>query len=287
MSSTIATSQVRSSGLGTQQEKLARVYEADVYPLLGQKLADLLTTNLTLPGAAHTLALGCGLGTTTTDILHRTDSDSRLVVVESSEALVARARACVATEHQGRRALFRAHDLATPLPFADGGFDRVLASVELAQQAAPAALLSELLRVTKPGGELRLATTLAGTWHEFLDVYTDVLVRLHKNEAADAVAAYRGSYPDSEGLARQMEALGAGEVTVTTTHWELVFRTGREFFYAPVIELGPLPKWKAMAGKGSEMQDTFLAVKEAIDTYFAGSAFGVSICAGLFVAAKP
>jgi len=77
-----------------------------------------------------------------------------------------------------------------------------------------------------------------------------------------------------------------GQVTVETTHWELVFRSGREFFYAPVIELGPLARWKTIAGKGSEVQDIFLAVKEAIDTYFGGTAFGVSIVAGVFVGTK-
>jgi hypothetical protein len=34
------------------------------------------------------------------------------------------------------------------------------------------------------------------------------------------------------------------------------------------------------------MQDTFVAVKEAIDTYFAGLAFSVSVVAGLFSGVK-
>ena len=45
-------------------------------------------------------------------------------------------------------------------------------------------------------------------------------------------------------------------------------------------------RWKSIAGKGAEMQDVFLAVKEAIDTYFAGSAFGVSVVAGVFSGTK-
>jgi hypothetical protein len=131
-----------------------------------------------------------------------------------------------------------------------------------------------------------LATPLTGTWREFLDVYSDVLVRLRKQEAATALAAYGKSFPEPEALAKQLEAAGLGSVAVETTHWELVFRTGREFFYAPVIEQGPLARWKSIAGKGAEMQDVFLAVKEAIDTYFAGSAFGVSVVAGVFSGTK-
>ena len=286
MSSTSSSSQVRPARLLTLQEKLARVHGEEVYPLFGQKLADLLTANLALARDAHVLQIGCGLGTTNTEILQQTDADSRLIAVEASPAFIERARANVAAEYLGRRVFFRAHNLERKLPFAENGFDHVLANVSLADLATPATLVSELVRVTKPGGELRLATSLAGTWREFIDVYLDVLVRLRRQESAEALAAYRRSFPEPETLAKQLEAAGMGQIAVETTHWELVFRTGREFFYAPVIELGPLARWKTIAGKGPEMQDTFLAVKEAIDTYFAGTGFAVSVVAGVFSGIK-
>jgi ubiquinone/menaquinone biosynthesis C-methylase UbiE len=286
MAPTASSSQVRSAQLLTQREKLARVYEEEVYPLFGQKLADLLTADLSLAAHSHVLQIGCGLGTTTTELLHQTDPDSRLIAVETSPAFVENARANVAAEYLGRRVFFRAHDMATKLPFAENGFDYVLANVVLSDLADPSLLVSELVRVIKPGGQLRLATPLAGTWREFLDVYSDVLVRLRQNEMADALAVYGRSFPEPEALACQLEAAGMGTIAVETSHWELVFRTSREFFYAPVIEWGPLARWKAIAGKGPKMQDTFLAVKEAIDTYFAGLAFSVSVVAGVFSGVK-
>jgi ubiquinone/menaquinone biosynthesis C-methylase UbiE len=290
MSLTGSSSQTRPARLLTQQEKLARVHEEEVYPLFGQKLADLLMANLVLaPGGQvpqQVLQIGCGLGTTNTEILQRTDADSRLIAMESTPVLVERARANVPAEYLGPRVFFREHNLEGTLPFAEDVFDHVLANISLADLASPSVLISELVRVTKPGGELRLATPLAGTWREFLDVYSDVLVRLRKPESAEALAAYGKSFPEPETLAKQLEAAGLGQVAVETTHWELIFRTGREFFYAPVIEHGPLPRWKSIAGKGAEMQDIFLAVKEAIDTYFAGSAFGVGVVAGVFSGTK-
>jgi ubiquinone/menaquinone biosynthesis C-methylase UbiE len=273
--------------LQTQQEKLVRIQEEEVYPLFGQKLADLLIQGLSLVPQAHVLQIGCGLGSTTTQLIHQSDPDSRVIAIESSQPLIERARVNVAAEHLGRRVFFRAHDLNTKLPFADNTFDCVLVNVVLADLDSPAALIAELVRVIKPGGQARLATPLAGTWREFLDVYSDVLVRLRKNETVKALAAYGKSFPESEALASQLEALGLGKVSVETTHWELVFRTGREFFYSPVIELGPLARWKSIAGKGVEVQDTFLAVKEAIDTYFTGIAFSVSVVAGVFSGLKP
>jgi ubiquinone/menaquinone biosynthesis C-methylase UbiE len=286
MSSTGSSSQMRPARLLTQQEKQARVFEEDVYPLFGQKLADLLMANLVLRRNGHVLQIGCGLGTTNTEILQQTDADSRLIAVETTPVFVERARANVPAEYLGRRIFFRAHNLEGKMPFAENGFDHVIANLTLADLASPGTLVSELVRVTKPGGELRLATPLAGTWREFLDVYSDVLVRLRRQESAEALAAYAKSYAEPEALAKQLEAAGMEKVAVETTHWELVFRTGREFFYAPVIEQGPLARWKSIAGKGAEMQDIFLAVKEAIDTYFGGSAFSVSVVAGIFSGTK-
>jgi ubiquinone/menaquinone biosynthesis C-methylase UbiE len=287
MASPDSSSQNRPTRLLTQQEKLAHVYEEEVYPLYGQKFADLLTANLTLSPHAHVLQIGCGLGSTTTELLQRMDPESQLIVVETSPWLIERARASVAADPLGRRVFFRAHHLDSKLPFAENGFDYVLANVSLADPTLSASLLPELVRVTKPGGALRVTTPLAGTWREFLDVYRDVLLRLRRDESAVALAAYAESFPEPEALARQCEAAGVGPVAVETTHWELVFRTAREFFYAPVIEFGPLARWKTIAGKGPEMQDIFLAVKEGIDTYFGSSAFAVSVVAGLFMGAKP
>ena len=286
MATTGSSSQLRPTRLLTRQDRLARAHDEEVYPLFGQKLADLLTPGLVLAPRAHVLQIGCGLGDTTSGLLQKMDSDSRAIVVEATPALVERARAGIDAELLGKRVFFRPHQLDAKLPFAENGFDLVLANVALPELASPAALLADLVRVTKPGGELRLATPLAGTWHEFLDVYSDVLVRLRKQKAAEALAAYRATFPEPEALASQLEAVGLAQAAVETVHWELMFRTGREFFYAPVIELGPLPRWKALAGKGAEMQDTFLAVKEAIDTYYGGGAFVVSIYAGMFSGRK-
>lgn len=286
MATTGSSPEQRPARLLTQQDRLARTYEEQVYPLVGQKVADLLVGGLSLPPRGHLLQIGCGLGDTTAVLLHRLDADSRLIAVEATPALVERARAGLADDVLGKRLFFRAHSLDEKLPFAENGFDRVLANVSLSELSAPAAFLSELVRVTKPGGELRLATPVSGSWGEFLDVYTDVLVRLRRPDAALALAAYRASFPEPEAVAVQLEAAGIGEVAVETVHWELMFRTAREFFYSPVIELGPLGRWKAIAGKGAEMQDTFLAVKQAIDTYFGGTAFSVGLFAGVFSGEK-
>ena len=87
--------------------------------------------------------------------------------------------------------------------------------------------------------------------------------------------------------ARWFEAAGLESVEVEVERWELLFKSAREFFFAPVVEYGPLPRWKEIAGKGDEMQDVFFFIKEAIDAYFGTGSFSVSVVAGCIRGRKP
>jgi hypothetical protein len=133
--------------------------------------------------------------------------------------------------------------------------------------------------VVRPGGQMRLATLTQGTWQEYLDIYRDVLVRLHREDALASLRGYTGAFPEPASVCALVEEAGFRVGRTELERWELVFSSSREFFYAPVIEQGPLPAWRKIAGKGPLVQDTFLAVKEALDTYFAGRPFGVGIMA--------
>jgi hypothetical protein len=85
-----------------------------------------------------------------------------------------------------------------------------------------------------------------------------------------------------------LESAGLTGVAVEIDRWELLFKSAREFFFAPIIELGPLPTWKQIAGgKGDEMQDVFFFVKEAIETYFSGTVFPVSMVVGCLRGTRP
>lgn len=272
--------------LMTDEEKRARLYEEEIFPLIGQRLVERLSAGVPVPAQAHILQIRCGLGNATSDLLQRIDPSCRIVDLEASPVLVERARARIATEQFGSRALFRPQGQG-PLPFDPASFDLVLANVTLSDLARPEEFHADLFRVARPGAEVRVASLLRGTWLEFMDVYRDVLVRLGRDDALASLRGYAASFPESSAVARDLEQAGFSAVSVRREHWDLVFRSAREFFYAPVIELGPLSRWKQIAGKGAEVQDTFLAVKQAIDTYFAGQPFSVSIEAGVFTAQKP
>jgi SAM-dependent methyltransferase len=274
----------KSARVMTDEEKRARLYEEQVFPLIGQRLVEHLLAGVTAKPQAQLLQLRCGLGGAFSDLLERMDPSCRVVDLEASPVLAERAR--LAAQQFGSRVLVRPQ-APGPLPFEAASFDMVLANVPLSDLARPEEFLDDLFRVARPGAEVRVATLLRGTWMEFIDVYRDVLVRLSREDALASLRGYAASFPEAGTVAHHLEHAGFVEAQGRREHWELMFRSAREFFYAPVIELGPLPRWKQIAGKGAEVQDTFLAVKQAIDTYFAGQPFSVSIEAGVFTAKKP
>ncbi|GAA2743212.1 MULTISPECIES: demethylmenaquinone methyltransferase [Kitasatospora] len=81
---------------------------------------------------------------------------------------------------------------ATKLPFADDSFDAVTISFALRNVQDTAAALSEMHRVTKPGGKLVVCEFSTPTWTPFRTVYTEYLMR-----ALPPVATAVSSNPDA------------------------------------------------------------------------------------------
>lgn len=99
------------------------------------------------------LVLDVGVGTGLE--LPMFDSATRLVGVDLSEPMLARARARVEREGLANVEGLLVMD-ATRLAFETGRFDAVVAPYVLTVVPDPRALLDELLRVTRPGGEIVL-----------------------------------------------------------------------------------------------------------------------------------
>ena len=137
----------------------------------------------------------------------------------------------------------------------------------------------------KKGGEVRCTLPLAGTFQEFHDLYREVLIKHDKHEALERLEQHIARYPTMDHVERCMRSAnldGALEIE----EFSLLFKSSREFFFAPVIEYGPLTEWKEIAGGGQEMQDVFWYIKEAIDAYFDGRPFQVTVKAGCIIGKK-
>jgi SAM-dependent methyltransferase len=123
------------------------------------------------------LDAGCGAGAHAAELVAR---GARVTGVDSSAGLLA-----LAARRLGPAAALHRADLADPLPFPDGAFDVVLASLLLHYLRDWAPTLAEFHRVLAPGGRL-----VASTHHPFMD---------HRPDSAES---YFATYPIEEDWSR-------------------------------------------------------------------------------------
>ena len=262
-----------------KHEKLARIYDDEILPIWAHRFGRMMLRGLTIPPKAMVLDVGCGTGYPALEVLRRLDDQSRLIAIDASSAMLDVARK-KAGELSGKRVFFRTESAAPKLGFANEVYDVVLCNLGLTEMPDPRRALREFARVAKAGGKVICTMPLAGTFGEFFDIYREVLVKHDKHDILARLENHIREYPEPEELEAWMTGAGLGEHEVETEEFTLLFRSAREFFFAPVIEFGPLPRWKELAGKGQELQDVFWYIKQAIDAYFDGRAFQVTVRAG-------
>jgi len=262
-----------------KEVRLAKLYDAEILPAYATRFAALLSRAIEVRPGARVVEIGCATGAFTQELARRFDRDSRLTAFDASPAFVAEARTRIDSEPApAAQVTLAAHpDLPASVPLADRSADLVVSNLTVATAADPRGAVKEAARLLVPGGQLALSAPLRGTWSEFLDLFRDVLRENGKLESLAAVDRHVAALPDGESLARWLAEAGLKQIQVTAARWEILFRSAREFFFAPLIELGPLPQWKRLSGRGDQMQDVFFFTKEAIDTYFKDRVFAVTI----------
>ena len=262
-----------------KEDKLAKIYDAEILPIWSRRFGRLLLRDLALPPKAMVLDVGCGTGYPALEILRRMDAEGRIIAIDASSPMLDEARV-KAGRLSGKRIFFRSEAATPKLSFADDVYDLVVCNAGLDEIEDPEGAIRDFVRVTKPGGRVAVTMPLAGTFDEFYDLFREVLHKLDRGDALDRLEEYLASKPPLEQLEAWLEDAGLVDLKTEYDSFSLLFKSSREFFFAPLIEYGPLSDWKAIAGKGQQMQDVFWHLKAAIDTYFAGRPFAVTVEAG-------
>jgi len=268
-------------------EKLARIYDEEIAPVWGTRFGKMLLRGLQMPEKGQVLDISCGTGWPTIEILRRMREGSRLIAIDASSAMLDVARRKVADLGPlGKKGVFFRTESAVPkLSFADDVYDLVVCNLGLDEMPSIEVALRDFARVAKQGGEVRCTLPLAGTFQEFHDLFREVLIKHDKHEALERLDRLIARYPTVDHVERCMKTANlSGGMEIE--EFSLLFKSSREFFFAPVIEYGPLAEWKEIAGGGQEMQDVFWYIKEAIDAYFDGRPFQITVKAGCLIGKK-
>ncbi len=260
-------------------DKLAQLYDTEILPIWAERFGRMLLRDLPIPDKGQILDVACGTGYPAVEIIRRMGPGTRLIAIDPVSVMLDEARKKI--EKMGARGVFFRTESAEPkLSFANDVYDLVVCNLGICDFEYPPAALVDFARVTRPGGHVRCTLPLAGSFQEFYDIYREVLIKHDKHQTLANLEHHLETYPTSERCQSWLEAAELTDARVEIDEFTLLFRSSREFFFAPVIEFGPLPAWKAMVGRGQEMQDVFWYIKEAIDSYFVGRAFAITVKAG-------
>jgi ubiquinone/menaquinone biosynthesis C-methylase UbiE len=286
-------------------ERMVKTQDEEIHPVWNARFETLVRQGLVEPLSGSVLQLGCGTGGLTAELLRRHQGPGRVVALDPAAALLDEARLRLTDIGSGKlpgKLFLRLQDRRSKLPFAEETFDTTLSHPGPGESQLATgdweAQLAELIRVTVPGGLVLVTRALAESFSEVLDVLDEVLVEAYNSPARARLAAHRRALPSGPALADAAERCGLTDVEVVVDRWELLFRSGRELFYAPVIEQGPLPVWKTLVsppgetapGERRERDDqvlsVFAACKDAIDTYASGRAFAVTVAGARIIGRK-
>jgi SAM-dependent methyltransferase len=263
------------------QARLAKMYDTEILPAYAARFAGLLASRVEVRPRARIVEVGCATGALTRLLARRFDADSHITSLDESSAFVAEARAKIETGGgagpRARVAFVAQAGVPLRLPIESGAADNVVSNLAIAGCADPTAALDEAARLLAAGGQLAITAPLRGSWAEFIDIFRDVLRDTGRPTGVAAVDRHVRSLPDAEALTRLLDDVGLSDVDVAISRWEVLFRSAREFFFAPLVAQGPLLAWKRLSGAGNDMQDAFFFTKEAIDTYYKGRPFAVTI----------
>jgi ubiquinone/menaquinone biosynthesis C-methylase UbiE len=268
-------------------EKLARIYDSEILPVWSHRFGRMLLREIHIETGWQILDVACGTGYPAVEIIRRMPEGARLIAIDDSSAMLDIARKKV-EEMGAKNVFFRSESAAPRLSFADEVYDMVVCNLGLSDFKDPQRALADFARVTKSGGEVRCTLPLLGTFGEFYDIYREVLIKHDKHEILERLnEQMHSTFWSSDDCYAWLESAGLESAMVEIDEFTMLFRSSREFFFSPVIEFGPLSDWKRAAGRGQEMQDIFWYIKEAIDAYYEGRAFEVTVRAGMLKGTKP
>jgi ubiquinone/menaquinone biosynthesis C-methylase UbiE len=260
-------------------------FDQEVVPRWNVLFARLLLDNLDVPARSTTLDMGCSSGTLTLELLQRTDASSRIIAIDASGPAMDLARQR-AGDLAGKRVFFKTErDLK--LTFAPEVFDRVFANLVLLDLPEPAHTLRELRRVLKRGGRFGATFPARGSFQEIVDLMREVVLKFDVEGATRRLDEYVESMPDERRALALAEDAGFKDVTYKRAAFTLTFRGARAFFADAIVEMLLAEDLQRIAGEGNAGDRVIFHLREAIDTYFAGSDFTVSVVAGAVFATRP
>lgn len=258
-------------------------YDAAFVPRYAQRFGRKLLDALSLPARASVLDLGCRTGYPAVELLERAP-DLRVMAIDPDPQYLELARAR-AGAHLGRRIFFK-QDRPVALRFGEGVFTNVFGNLVDRMGADRRAIFSECARVLEPGGQLVATLPMRGSFAEVVDLLREVALGRDLPRVSDRVEQYAASLPAGEGLRWELDALGFEDTLVESWEFTLSYPSSEALMGDPALHAAAMPEWQWCAEGASSPDGVMHALRAAVDTYFQGRDFELTVVGGCVSARK-
>jgi SAM-dependent methyltransferase len=178
------------------------------------------------------------------ELAARAGTTARVYGIDRWAAALERAVRKAENRVQGNVA-FMCADVAA-LPFPDASIDIVTGNLLVNNVDDPAAMVTEIERVLRPGGVCVFSTNPGDTFPEWLD-----LIEREHPDFAVSIAAERHRRLDEERIAALFHAVGRWTTAVTLSRVVWQFSSAHAFIGHPFIRSWFVPNWNALFGAES------------------------------------
>jgi SAM-dependent methyltransferase len=170
-----------------------------------------------------------------------------------------------------------------PLRFPSGAFSHAFSIHPLAAPAERQQIMRELARIVGPFGQALMAMPLRGSFVEIADLLRECALKHGMSELSDSVEAAMQLRPTDELFASEFRAVGFEHVEVDVHRTTLSFEGGRAFFEDPIARTLLVPEFRVNLhlADNSETFDPFGYVSQAIEKYYSGQPFELSVAVGV------
>jgi SAM-dependent methyltransferase len=257
-------------------EALDRLVGPRYLALFAQMLADRLA-----PSDSASIIVAGTLASVVVPSFRERMPAAHLRLVEASASLV---------EHVRRtRPGLEVHTLSSlPVPLRDGACSHAVLIHPLSAPRQRRALLSELLRLLVPGGQLLVCTPLRGSFPELLDMLREYAVKHDAIAIADAIESAAAQRPNPESFGADLEQLGFTDVEVDVELSSVRFESGREFENHPLFRLVLAPDLARHLELPQEaLRDAMAYARDAIAKYWSDVPLDVTLNVGCATGRRP
>lgn len=218
------------------------------------RFGHLLFRHLEISGPARILDLGFGTGFPLFELAHAFGQTSSVTGLDIwREAL---GRASLKRRVYGALHVSIVEGDGARQPFRDETFDLIVSNLGINNFAAPATVLAECFRVSRPGAHLVLTTNVVGHYREFYNLYREVLRELGKQERLEGLRLQEEHRGTRETVCGSLEQAGFTVVKAIEDEFQMRFLDGSAMLRHSLVRFGFLDGWRGVV-KPEEEEEVF------------------------------